>query len=454
MHSAVVLLLVQSRYRQSAYFIAANNASDYTGPSTCLGSAKKPLAPAKRKDLVFHMHTHLPQHKAGDLLFLKRLNRSAILEHVRRKPGLTRADIATQAQLTKATVGAAVQSLIKRGWLREGELQKSSGGRPGRALHLNEQHYLMLGAEIGVHGLRLVACSLSGQILESLHERLPPTTPEATADLLAKLLSTLMRSSKLSQYTPLGVGVALPGPVAPGDPVVRLAPNLGWRDVRFLDLLRASTSSPEGIWLMDNEAKSAAFGELYFRTGQIPDSLIYVSAGTGIGSGMVEGSHPPLVARGVQGLAGEIGHTVLQPGGMRCHCGNLGCAETLVSGWSIRAALGVAEDQDLIEALLPRINDSDVQNTLRQAGEALGILLLNLHHTQNPSEIVLGGSLTQLGAPLMDPALNYFKTNQSCLLGKTQQLPLRVIKDSTFVAARGAAAQVLAGIIHGPSDLI
>ncbi|GKW49872.1 ROK family protein [Halomonas sp. NCCP-2165] len=400
------------------------------------------------------MPTSFQQHKAGDLHFLKRLNRSAILELVRRTPGLTRADIATQAQLTKATVGAGVQSLLNQGWLREGELQKSSGGRPGRALHLNDSHYAMLGAEIGVHGLRLVACTPSGEILASHHERLVPTSPEATAELLAELLHALIASPQLAGSRSLGVGVALPGPVAPGESVLRLAPNLGWRDVRFLDLLRPHLPRLEGVWLMDNEAKSAAFGEFYFRTGQIPGSLVYVSAGTGIGSGMAEGNHMPLISRGFQGLAGEIGHTVLQPGGLYCHCGNRGCAETLVSGWSIRAALGIAEEDDLIEALLPRLHEAPVQLTLRRAGEALGTLLLNLHHTQNPDEIVLGGSLVQLGSPLLEPALAYFKTNQNRLLGTSQQVPLRVIEDSTFIAARGAAAQVLANVIHGPSDLI
>ncbi|PXX96260.1 ROK family protein [Halomonas sp. LBP4] len=400
------------------------------------------------------MSTSFQQHKAGDLHFLKRLNRSAILELVRRTPGLTRADIATQAQLTKATVGTGVQSLLNQGWLSEGELQKSSGGRPGRALHLNDRHYVMLGAEVGVHGLRLVACSLSGEVLASHHEHLVPTTPEVTAGLLAERLHSLHSAPSVSDRHCLGVGVALPGPIDPRKPVLRLAPNLGWRDIRFLELLRPHFPKLEGTWLMDNEAKSAAFGEFYFRTGQVPDSLVYVSAGTGIGSGMVEGNHLPLLSRGLQGLAGEIGHTILQPGGLYCHCGNRGCAETLVSGWSIRAALGIAEDEELVESLLPRLQEENVQLTLRRAGEALGTLLLNLHHTQNPSELVLGGSLVQLGAPLLDPALAYFKANQNRLLGTTQQVPLRVIEDSTFIAARGAAAQVLASVIHGPSDLI
>ena len=126
----------------------------------------------------------------------------------------------------------------------------------------------------------------------------------------------------------------------------------------------------------------------------------------------------------------------------------------MVSGWSIRAKLGVSEEEDLLEALQPRMNEPNVQAVLHQAGEALGILLLNVHHALNPSELVLGGSLTQLGCSLMEPALDYFKAHQNRLASHSQKVPLRIIEDSTFVSARGAAAQVLSHIIHGSSELI
>ncbi|MHB0777675.1 ROK family protein [Halomonas sp. WWR20] len=392
------------------------------------------------------------QRQAGDLPFLKRLNRSAILNLVRRFPGMTRADIATKAHLTKATVGSGVQKLLEAGWIVEGELQKSNGGRPGRALHLNDQRHALLGAEVGVHGLRLVACSLTGHVIRHQQLRLVPTTPEATAALLAEQLHELISHPDVAHRQCLGLGVAVPGPATPSQPFLRLAPNLGWRDVPFLELLRPHLPDLDGLWLMDNEAKAAAFGELYFRTGSVPASLAYVSAGTGIGSGVVENGHTPRVTRGMQGLAGEIGHTILQPGGLYCHCGNRGCAETLVSGWSIRAALGIGEEESLTEALQARQHNPDVEMTLRRAGEALGTLLLNLHHTLNPSEIVLGGSLVQLGAPLLTPALDYFEANQNRLLGTTQRIQLRIMQDSTFVAARGAAAQVLAWAVQGAGE--
>jgi predicted NBD/HSP70 family sugar kinase len=392
-------------------------------------------------------------HNTGDLNFLKRLNRSAILEILRRTPGMTRADLAVKAGLTKATVGASVQTLLDKEWLVEGDLQKSGGGRPGRMLYLNDDSHVLVGTEVGVHGLRLVACSLSGKLVARHYEPLVPTTPEDTAARLAEQIQALIGRPEVARREQLGLGVALPGPTSSEQALLRLAPNLGWHDVKFLDLLRTHLPELGGAWLMDNEANAGAFGELYFRTGNIPQSLVYLSASTGIGSGMVEGRHLPRIIRGVHGLAGEIGHTIVQPGGLYCHCGNRGCAETLVSGWAIRGALGVPEERDLAEALHERRDAADVQVTLQRAGEALGTLLLNLHHTLNPAEIVIGGSLIELGADLLDPALAFFESNQNRLLGRTGHVVPRVVEDSTYVPARGAAAQVLANTIHGEGEL-
>ncbi|WP_251978625.1 ROK family transcriptional regulator [Salinicola avicenniae] len=381
---------------------------------------------------------------AGDLNYLKSLNRSTILATVRRHPGLSRADIATHTGLTKATVGGVVQVLLARGWLREGELHARGGGRPGRALYLDGSRHFMLGTEVGVKGLRLVACNLQGDVLAQQQSEQAPTSPEATAARLAGMLTDLCRSPDLQSRTCLGLGVALPGPVKPDAPVLRLAPNLGWVDVEFLDLLRQQSLEIAGSWLLDNEANAAAFGEFYFFDGTPPESIAYLCASSGIGCGVVSGDNFPFISRGAQGLFGEIGHTVLQPGGAPCHCGNRGCAETLVSGWKLREQLDVAADASLSEALARRGDEPRVKASLAQAGEALGWLLLNLHHTLNPAMLILGGSLTRLGEPLIAPALAYFEAHQNGLLRQPLSIPVKVIGDSTFTAARGAAAEVMA----------
>lgn len=381
---------------------------------------------------------------AGDLNFLKTLNRSAVISHVRRYPGATRADIASRTQLTKATVGSVVQGLLDQGWLCEGELQPRGEGRPGRALYLDDAHHVLWGADIGVKSLRIVACSLTGQHLIEHHDAQAPTTPEATMRRLADLLNQLQQRPEVVGRETLGLGMTAPGPVSPLIPVLRLAPNIRWSDVALLDVLDEAGLTMPGVRLLDNEANAAAFGEFYFHAGTPPESLVYISAGTGIGSGLVTGDEYPLVPRGVQGLLGEIGHTVLQPGGLYCHCGNRGCAETLVSGWAIRAALGLDEHADLEKEVGLKSHDPGVQHVLARAGEALGVLMLNLHHTLNPATMVLGGSLLRLGEALTQPALAYFEAHQNDLLRESQHIPIKLIKDSTYTAARGAAAQVMA----------
>lgn len=383
---------------------------------------------------------------AGDLNSLKQRNRLAILDALRRTPGMTRTELARQTGLTKVTVGSAVAPLLESGWLEEGALQYRRGGRPGRELSLGEHHHLMLGAEVGVHELRVMACTLSGATLAQRCISLSSPAPDDVARLLAHEITTLLESDDLGARRLLGIGVALPGPVMPGEPLLGLAPNLGWHQVRFLDLLADHLPALSGIRLMDNESSLAAFGELYFATHGAPESLLFVSADTGIGSGLVENGAPPRIIRGVHGLAGEIGHTLLDPDGTLCHCGNYGCAETLVSGWRLRQQLGIEDSVDLVDgvAALP---DATTAPVLKQAGQALGMLLHNLHHTLNPAEIVIGGTLTTLGPAFMDPALARFASTQRRLLPEATLITPRVLAQHQLIPARGAAAMVMASAL-------
>ncbi|WP_299257806.1 ROK family transcriptional regulator [uncultured Kushneria sp.] len=383
---------------------------------------------------------------AGDLNSLKQRNRLAILDALRRMPGMTRTELAQKTGLTKVTVGSAVMPLLESGWLEEGSLQRRRGGRPGRELFPGEHHHLLLGAEVGVHELRVLACTLSGTPLAKRCIPLSKTTPDAAARQLAHEITTLLENDNLGARRLLGVGVALPGPVMPDEPLLGLAPNLGWHQVRFLDLLAHHLPALPGIRLMDNESSLAAFGELYFATHNAPESLLFVSADTGIGSGLVENGAPPRIIRGVHGLAGEIGHTLLDPEGTLCHCGNHGCAETLVSGWRLRQQLGINDDDDLAEAIaaLPEDRTGPV---LARAGRALGMLLHNLHHTLNPAEIVIGGTLTALGPAFMEPALGRFASTQRRLLPEATLITPRVLTQGHLPPARGAAALVMASAL-------
>ncbi|WP_309572735.1 ROK family transcriptional regulator [Deinococcus sp.] len=399
----------------------------------------------------------MPTPPAGDQGFLKHLNRSAVLDLLRREGGLSRADLAARTGRTKVTVGSVVHDLLTEGWVHEGELQQSTVGRPGRQLHLNAQRHVLLGAEIGVLGSRVVACTLTGHVLARTLTTTPTGDPDSAASDLARLLHDLIGHPDVTGRQVLGLGVALPGPVDLSGETLLHAPNLGWTRLRFLDRLAShlhGADLPElgRVRVLENEANAAAFGEAYLPLG--PEAagqgglLAYLSLGTGVGAGLVEGGRR--VLRGAHGLAGELGHTIIQPGGLYCHCGNRGCVETLLGGWAIRASLGLNALEPLDASLLPRVREAAVQVTLNRAGEALGLLLVNLHHTLNPSDIVIGGALTRLGGPLMDTALDFFTAHLARRSGDTPPVRVDVRPDSLYLPARGAAAQVLERAINAP----
>lgn len=388
--------------------------------------------------------------RAGDQSFLKQLNRSAILDLVRRESGLTRAELASRIQVTKVTVGTVVQELLEEGWLAEGDLNQGGLGRPGRALHLSESRHLALGAEVGVQGLRVVACSASGRILHQSEDLTPTGNVDSTARRLAELLRGVLLRPEFQGRTVLGLGVALPGPVAQPEQRLLFAPNLGWRDLRFLDVLEPHLAGLPGLRVLENEANAAAAGEAYLLRGRTPEVLAYLSLGSGIGAGLITASPGLQLLRGAQSFAGEIGHTLVQPGGLYCHCGNRGCVETMLSGWAIRAALGVPTGVSLHQTITARQHEPEVQLTLRRAGEALGVVLVNLHHTLNPSDIVIGGTLVRLPGPLLPTALDFFADHQHRLFGAARPVHIEIREDSTFLPARGAATQVLSQFIQSP----
>src|SRR5213594_2991868 len=111
--------------------------------------------------------------------------------------------------------------------------------------------------------------------------------------------------------------------------VMRFAPNVAWREIPLAEKIRSGVGLPT---LVDNDANVAAWGEFRFGAGRGSSDMLLVTVGTGIGGGIVLGGK---LFRGAHGFAAEIGHIIVEPGGPRCGCGNLGCWEQVASGRAI-----------------------------------------------------------------------------------------------------------------------
>ena len=176
----------------------------------------------------------------GDQQLLKRINRSVLLRLLRRQPGLSRARLAQHSGLTKSTVSALVRELLDERWLSEASAPVAADGlgRPSTPLHVNDQVRVLLGLEIGVQQLRVVSVSLTGEVLDTLHEPLASEEVHSVCKQAARLVHQAWQALSDRGLLLSGVGVCLPGAVDDAAGLVRFAPNLGWRDVPVFALLR------------------------------------------------------------------------------------------------------------------------------------------------------------------------------------------------------------------------
>jgi len=252
-------------------------------------------------------------------------------------------------------------------------------------------------------------------------EDLRPTNAMAGQAAVIGALGASLRSAAASAAIGLaeicGVGVAAPGPVDAASGHLTNPPNLpGWGDVPLGTILASDLGIPV---LIENDANAAALGEYFEGAGRGARALIFVTVSTGIGGGIVLNGE---LYRGLDGAAGELGHIIVQAGGPRCGCGNLGCLEAVASGTAlareglealragnapILARLAERQGGDLsAETVAQAAAEGDVEAAavLQRAGEMLGIGLGSLVNLLNPDVIVIGGGTAKIGAPLLGPA--------------------------------------------------
>lgn len=378
---------------------------------------------------------------AGSQQLLKVINRMALVRHLCAHPGLSRADLAGAVGLTKSTVSMLTRELIAEGWLIEREVVATGDlGRRPTPLFIDPGRLLLLGAEVGIESLRVVATSLTGEVRACTVANYGASrTAKACIASLSTALLKLRRQLDAGQQI-LGIGVGLPGGVNEARGVLHFAPNLGWRDIPFGALLadKLQDTALAGVPLfIQNEADVAALGEREFNPAPQADPLLYVSINQGLGAGVIVGDR---LLTGARGFAGEVGHMVLQLGGPRCSCGRRGCAEALIA---TRAMLGGSEDGTALRSLAEvraHLVDEDAQTlkAVTSAGRYLGMLLQNLATAYDPASIVLGGAVVELGEPFLKPALDTLNDYAAAA-----SLPPPSVRTSLFGAnavAVGAAA--------------
>lgn len=402
--------------------------------------------------------------RTGDQTLVREINLSLILQQLREHAPLSRAGLAEATGLNKTTVSSLVQELIDNRLVHEIGYDSSGPGRPAMQLELNPQAGIVLSAEIQVDAINVIRTDFTAAVE---WQRTVHTTHDMRCQQIVELTLTLLHEAADAR-TPqsgelLGLALGVPGLVDQSTGYLILAPNLGWHDVLLSETLRESF--PDVPIYIDNEANFAALGEHFSGCAQAYDDVLYLSAGAGLGGGMIRAGQ---LFRGKSGFAGEFGHMTLDPQGQLCGCGSRGCWETLASESALYRYIQQAAEagaptplsaltQGDFSQLTPRLvlkaagrGDPVALAALEKVGRWLGVGAASLVNALDPELVVLGGSLSAAADYLLPPMRTEIAAHAIGRAGSPTEV--RAAAHSADACVMGGVAAVIEHILTRPTS--
>ena len=383
--------------------------------------------------------------KSGSLGSLRALNRSRVIDTLRQLGVASRAEIARRTGLSRSTVSSLVGELQDSGVITERQANgeggaTARGGRPPTLIALDPSVGVAVGVDFGKRHVAVAASDLSHTILaESRREMEGDYDAGAGFKAAEELVSEVLSDAKVERDVVIGAGVGVPAPIHVQTGAVGSSAILpGWNEVMVAEEVGARLQLPVHV---DNDANLAALAELHWGAGRNSSNLVYLTAGTGIGAGIVIDGR---LYRGAGGTAGEIGHTTIDEGGSICRCGSRGCLETFAAMPAILELLKPSLGDDLTpEAVIESAAGGDLAclRAIGDAGRHLGAALANLCNLVNPERIVVGGSLAQAGDALLDPMRE--TVQRRAIVSAARDVEIRAGELSERAEMLGAVALVL-----------
>jgi predicted NBD/HSP70 family sugar kinase len=323
-----------------------------------------------------------------------------LLQHLRDGVPRTRSELAAATGLGRSTVAQRVDALVASALIGAAGEALSSGGRPPTRFAFNPAARVVLVADIGATHVRLAVTDLAANVLASeLVDLDIALGPAAVLGWVIDHGRALVGQSGRSEADIAGVGIGLPGPVehATGRPTnPPIMP--GWDGFDVPAFVRREVDC---VVAVDNDVNIMALGEHAIGFAEV-DHLMFVKVATGIGCGIISDGE---LRRGAQGAAGDLGHIqVPHDVDALCRCGNNGCLEAVASGAAVAGKLremGVDAASSRDVAALVRRGSVPATQLVREAGRTIGEVLASAVSLLNPSVIVIGGSLSQAGDPLL-----------------------------------------------------
>uniref|UniRef100_A0A4X2L026 Glucosamine (UDP-N-acetyl)-2-epimerase/N-acetylmannosamine kinase n=1 Tax=Vombatus ursinus TaxID=29139 RepID=A0A4X2L026_VOMUR len=305
-----------------------------------------------------------------------------------------------------------------------------------------------LAVDLGGTNLRVAIVSMKGEVVKKYTQSNPKTYEERIKLILQMCVEAAAEAVKLNCRI-LGVGISTGGRVNPREGIVLHSTKLiqEWSSVDLRTPISDTLHLP--VWV-DNDGNCAALAERKFGQGKGLENFVTLITGTGIGGGII---HQHELIHGSSFCAAELGHLVVSLDGPDCSCGNHGCIEAYASGMALQREAKKLHDEDLllVEGMsmkkeetvgalhliqAAKLGNTKAASILRTAGTALGLGVVNILHTMNPSLVILSGVLASHYVNIVKDVIR----QQALFSVQTVDV---VVSDLVDPALLGAASMVL-----------
>jgi predicted NBD/HSP70 family sugar kinase len=381
----------------------------------------------------------LKKTQAARLNTIRDINRQIVLNYVREREPISRAEIARETELQSSTVSAIVEDLTREGLIEEVGEGESTGGRRPTMLKLRAVGPIAVGVSITPTCTTVATSDLAGRVIDQ-QEFL--TDPDPT---LSQVIEVVREYSVRNPGSIEGVGISLPGLVDPSTGNALYIPYFLWRDLPIAEMIAKAVGLPVVI---DNDANAMALAELWFGRPEVNAArdFIMVLVAEGVGTGIIFDGQ---VYRGQRGAAGEFGHMVIgEHAPVPCSCGSDDCWEAFASE---RAAIAryrklakiSNKNQITFKEVVDRAlgGEENARIALVETARYLGVGISNLIIGFSPEAVVVGGEIARAWDLIEDALTEAIEHSVRRGLPSARILPSTLGPTPTL---RGALSLVLA----------
>jgi glucokinase-like ROK family protein len=389
---------------------------------------------------------------------VKNLNKHAIIDLIRFTPnGISRVELARELNLTRAAITSIINELQAMGIVDEVEGQIRSGRKP-IVLEISPNRGYVVGIDMGATHVTMLLANYAAHVAKDIEWAIDINDgPQKVISQIDEQFHQMLMEMNLRMEEIKAICLGVPGPVVLRGGMVSEPPIMpGWDKFPIESHIQSLWNVPVTL---GNDAELGAIGEWAYGAGRGEENLAYVKVGRGIGAGMLLDGQ---IYHGADGSAGEIGHITIDENGPLCSCGNRGCLEAMAGGNAIaRRAIELVKKGQRTELSTIRPIDSiqskDViaaacngdlvaQQILSETGAHLGTAIAGLVNLFNPSMVIIGGGVSQIGDLLLEPIRQ--TVQKRSLRIASQRLRISTALLGRRSSAMGAVVQALSLVLH------